>query len=220
MPVPCAVAVAAPRCACVRIGLRWVLLAASLLLASTAMGQTAAGGTGGTRKVYVTRGQPYGGRIVPSVTLRTIYVYPRLRFKDSKEYVAYLKLVRDVKRVLPVANMINGLIVETYEYALTLPTERERKRHMRKVEKGLKEQYTAEMKKMTYSQGQLLIKLIYRQSDQTSYEIIRAFMGPFKATFYQLFAKSFGSSLKVTYDPTGEDRLTERVVTLVENGQL
>ena len=156
-----------------------------------------------TRRVYVTRGEPYHGEIIPSVTLRTIYVYPRLRFKDSKEYVAYLRLVRDVKRVLPVANMINRFIVETYEYAETLPTDRERKRHMRRVEKDLKQQYTAEMKKMTYRQGQLLIKLIYRQSDQT-----------------QLFAKSFGSSLKKTYDPEGEDRLTERVVTLVENGQL
>ena len=86
-----------------------------------------------TRRVYVTRGEPYHGEIIPSVTLRTIYVYPRLRFKDSKEYVAYLRLVRDVKRVLPVANMINRFIVETYEYAETLPTDRERKRHMQKI---------------------------------------------------------------------------------------
>lgn len=220
MPMPRAMIHAAPRFACACGLLRWLSLAALLPVALAVVGQTAPDTAAVTRKVYVTRGQPYEGRIVPSVTLRTLYVYPRLHFKDTKEYVAYLKLVRDVKRVLPVANMINRLIVETYEYALTLPTERERKRHMRKVEKGLKEQYTAQMKKMTYSQGQLLIKLIYRQSDQTSYEIIKAFMGPFKATFYQIFAKSFGSSLKVTYDPTGEDRLTERVVTFVENGQL
>lgn len=202
--------------------LRPLLLSLAVLLASLpvvtcgrAMGQD-----GVTRKVYLAHGKLYNGEIIPSVALRTIYVYPRLRFKSSKDYVAYLKLVRDVKRVLPVANMINGLIVETYEYSLTLPSGRERKKHMRNVEKGLKEQYTAEMKKLTYSQGQLLIKLIYRQSDQTSYEIIKAFMGPFKATFYQLFAKSFGSSLKVTYDPEGEDRMIERVATLVENGQL
>ncbi len=162
----------------------------------------------------------YRGQPIPSVTLRTIYVYPKLQFANSNEYMAYLKLVRDVKRVLPVAKMINRLIIETYEYSLTLPNDKARAKHMKKVEKGLKEQYKAEMKKLTYSQGQLLIKLIYRQSDQTSYDIIKAFMGSFKAAFYQLFAKTLGSSLKLTYDPQGEDRMIERIATLVENGQL
>ena len=88
------------------------------------------------------------------------------------------------------------------------------------VEKGLKEQYTPRMKKLSFTQGKLLIKLIDRQSNSTSYELVKAFMGPFKAGFYQTFAALFGASLKKEYDPQGEDKLTERVVLMVENGQI
>lgn len=76
------------------------------------------------------------------------------------------------------------------------------------------------MKKLTFAQGKLLIKLVDRQSNQTSFELVKAFMGPFKAGFYQTFAALFGASLKKEYDPTGEDKLTERVILLVENGQI
>lgn len=72
------------------------------------------------------------------------------------------------------------------------------------------------MKKLTFSQGKLLIKLVNRQTDSSSYELVKAFMGPFKAGFYQTFAALFGASLKKEYHPEGEDRLTERVVLLVE----
>ena len=76
------------------------------------------------------------------------------------------------------------------------------------------------MKKLTFAQGKLLIKLVDRQSNQTSFELVKAFMGPFKAGFYQTFAALFGASLKKEYDPAGEDKLTERVILLVENGQI
>ena len=80
--------------------------------------------------------------------------------------------------------------------------------------------YTPRMKKLSFAQGKLLIKLIDRQSNSTSYELVKAFMGPFKAGFYQTFAALFGASLKKEYDPQGEDKLTERVVLMVENGQI
>ena len=76
------------------------------------------------------------------------------------------------------------------------------------------------MKKLTYSQGKLLIKLIYRETNSSSYELVQAFLGPAKATFYQAFAWLFGASLKKAYQPNGVDRLTERVVRMVEAGQL
>ena len=76
------------------------------------------------------------------------------------------------------------------------------------------------MKKLTYSQGKLLIKLIHRECNSSSYEAIQAFMGPVRASFWQVFAWTFGASLKKTYDPEGTDRLTERVVLMVEAGQI
>ena len=111
-------------------------------------------------------------------------------------------------------------VLETYEYLQTLPNEKARKRHIKVVEKGLKDQYTPQMKKLTFAQGKLLIKLVDRQSNQSSYELVRAFMGPLKAGLYQTFASLFGASLKKEYDPSGEDQLTERIILLYENGQL
>lgn len=162
----------------------------------------------------------YEGERIPYVSLPTVYIFKPLIFKNDKERLEYYRLVRNVKRVYPIAREVNRALIETYEYMQTLPDEKARKKHLKRVEKGIKEQYTPTMKKLSYSQGKLLIKLIDRQNNQTSYEIVKAFLGPFKAGFYQAFAALFGASLKKEYDPQGEDRLVERVVLLVENGQL
>ena len=142
------------------------------------------------------------------------------KFKNRRQANQYYKLVRDVKKVLPISKEINRAIIETYEYMMTLPDEKARQKHMKAVEKSLKEQYTPRMKKLTFAQGKLLIKLVDRQTSSTGYELVKAFMGPFKAGFYQAFAALFGASLKKQYDPTGDDALTERVILLVESGQL
>lgn len=162
----------------------------------------------------------YEGDTIPSITLRTVYVYPKMKFKNKKQEKYYWKLVRDVKKTLPIAKEVKRAAIETYEYLETLPDKRSREKHIKLVEKGLKEQYTPRMKKLTFSQGKLLIKLINRECNQSSYQLVKAFMGPFKAGFYQTFAALFGASLKKEYHPENEDKLVERVITLVENGQL
>ena len=129
-------------------------------------------------------------------------------------------MVRNVKRTLPIAKEVNRAIIETYEFLQTLPDEKARQKHLNLVEKSVKEQYTPRLKKLSFSQGKLLIKLINRETDSSSYELVKAFLGPFKAGFYQAFAALFGASLKKEYHPDGEDALTERIVILVENGQL
>ena len=88
------------------------------------------------------------------------------------------------------------------------------------MEKELKRTYTPRMKKLTFSQGKLLIKLIDRQCDQTSYQLIKTYMGGFKAGLYNAFASLFGASLKKEYDPEIDDRLTERCILLIESGQM
>lgn len=162
----------------------------------------------------------YEGDTIPCVQLPTVYIFKPLKFKNDKERMEYYRLVRNVKKVYPIAREINRTILETYEYLQTLPNEKARQKHIKRVEKGLKDQYTPRMKKLSFAQGKLLIKLVDRQSNQTSFELVKAFMGPFKAGFYQTFAALFGASLKKEYDPNGEDKLTERVVILVENGQI
>ena len=102
----------------------------------------------------------------------------------------------------------------------TIPDEQSREEHLAAVEKGLLAQYTPQMKKLTFSQGKMLIKLIDRECEQTGYELIRTFMGSFKAGFYQTFAALFGASLKRGYYPDGEDAEIEEVIFWVEQGVL
>ena len=154
------------------------------------------------------------------VELNNIYVYPKPVFKNEKQRMAYNRLVYNIKKVLPIAKEVNKIIVETYEYLETLPNKKAKDEHMKLVEKSIKKEYTPRMKKLTYSQGKLLIKLVYRECNSSSYNLVQAFLGPVKAGFYQAFAWAFGASLKKDYDPNGVDRLTERVVLLVEAGQL
>lgn len=162
----------------------------------------------------------YNGDTIPCVNLPDVYIFKPLKFRNDRERTEYYRLVRNVKKVYPLSRKINQTIIETYEYLQTLPNEKVRQRHIKRVEKGLKEQYTPQMKRLSFAQGKLLIKLVDRQSNQTSYELVKAFMGPFKAGFYQTFAALFGASLKKEYDPNGDDKMTERVVLQVESGQL
>lgn len=154
------------------------------------------------------------------VELNTLYVYPKLTFKDEKQRQAYNRLVANIKKVLPIAKEVNSIIVETYEYLQTLPDKKSKDEHMKRVEKGIRKEYTPRMKKLTYSQGKLLIKLVYRECNSSSYQLIQAFLGPIRAGFYQAFASLFGASLTKKYDPEGVDRYTERIVRQVEAGQV
>ena len=170
--------------------------------------------------VYLTAMTVYQGDTIPYIKRPTVYIFKPLKFKNKREYVKYARLVRDVKRVYPISKEIKDIVIETYEYLQTLPTEKEKQKHIKAVEKGLKEQYTPRLKKLTFSQGKLLIKLVDRQCNQTSIQLVKAFMGPFKAGFYQTFAAMFGASLKKEYDAEGDDKMIERIILLVENGQI
>lgn len=162
----------------------------------------------------------YEGDTIPYVKLPTVWIFKPLVFKNKKQQLEYLRLIRDVKKTLPLAKEINGAIIETYEYMQTLPNTKAKDKHIKALEKGLTDQYKPRLKKLTLRQGKLLIKLVDRENNQTSYELVRAFFGPLKAFGYQVFAATFGASLKKEYDPAGDDKLTERIVLMVESGQL
>lgn len=160
------------------------------------------------------------GDSVLFMEMSNVFVYPTVELKNEKQRRAYNRLVYNVKKVLPIAKEANQIIIETYEYLQTLPDKKSKDEHMKRVEKDIYNKYKPRMKKLTYSQGKLLIKLIYRECNSSSYDIVKAFMGPIRAGFWQAFAWAFGASLKKDYDPNGTDRLTERVVLMVEAGQL
>lgn len=164
--------------------------------------------------------EPYNGDTIPVVHLPNVYIYQPPQFNNRRQERFYWRTVRDVKKTLPIAREVRSIIIETYEYLLTIPNEKEREAHLAAVEKGMLEQYTPQMRKLTFNQGKMLIKLVDRECDQTGYELIKVFMGSFKANFYQTFAALFGASLKKEYDPEATDAEIEEIIYWIENGAL
>ena len=160
------------------------------------------------------------GDSIQYMEMNNVYVYPQLTFKNKKQAQSYMRLVNNVKKVLPIAKEARQMLIETTELLDMLPDEKSKNEHIKRVEEDIFRTYKPKMKKLTYSQGKLLIKLIDRECHSSSYDMIKAFMGPIRAGFWQVFAWGFGASLKKEYDPTGTDRLTERVVLMVEAGQI
>lgn len=161
------------------------------------------------------------GDTVMVIQMKPFYVYPpQKKFKSKKQEKFYRRTVRDVKKTLPYAKLIYDILVETYQYMETLPDDKSRQKHIETMEDELFKQYKPILKKLTYSQGKMLIKLVNRECNQSSYEIIRAFLGSFRAGFWQTFGKLFGVTLKDEWDPEGKDKDIERICVLVEQGML
>ena len=161
----------------------------------------------------------HNGDTIPHITLPTLHKYPPRQFKNKKAQQQHDRLVRNVKRVYPLAKLARQTIIETYEVLQLLP-ESERPAHLKRVEKGLMEQYGKQFRKLSRTQGRLLVKLIDRECNNTGYEITKAFLGFTRANIYQGIALLFGNSLNKHYDPEGEDQEVERIVLLIESGQL
>lgn len=154
--------------------------------------------------------------------IRDVYVFPPLKFKNKKQEEFYWRTVRDVRKTLPYAKLAFSTLCETYEYIQTIPDKKERERHLKTLEKDIFEQYKPVVKKMTKSQGKMLLKLINRETDQTSYHIVKAFLGSFRAGFWQTFGRFFGMNMRAGYHPdkNKDDAIIERVALLVEQGAL
>lgn len=158
------------------------------------------------------------GERMPTIQLHNVNLYRPLYFKNAQERVRFTRLMRDVKKTLPYAKMVKSTLMETYEYMETLPTEDAKIKHLKRMEKELFNQYMPEMKKLTLTQGKLLMKLINRETNSSSYQLLDTFLGSFAAGFWNVFAQFFGGDLRTTWDPNGADAEIERVCTLVEYG--
>lgn len=154
--------------------------------------------------------------------IREIVVYPPLKFKNKKEEKFYWRTVRDVRKTLPYAKLCYSTLCETYEYIGTIPDPKKRERHLKRLESEIFERYKPVVKTMTKSQGKVLLKLINRETDQSSYSIVKAFLGSFRAGFWQTFGRFFGMNMKAGFHPekNREDAIIERVATLIEQGAL
>ena len=151
--------------------------------------------------------------------IRDVFVYPRMRFKNKRQERFYWKTVRDVKKTLPYAKEIAREIEKTGPL-LQQMNRRQQRRFWKDYEKLLFARYEDDFRHMTVSQGQMLMLLVDRECGMSSYDCIRMFKGKAAATFWQGIAKLFGNDMKVQYDGQDKDKIIERVIILVEAGQL
>ena len=152
--------------------------------------------------------------------IREVIVNPRKGRKGRKYVRTYWRYVWKVRKVYPYAEKINELLKKYEPEYLSLKTDRERRKLIKRVEEELMSQYKDELKKLTISEGRILIKLVDRETGRTGYSLIKDFRGGFSAFFWQSVAKLFGNDLKAEYDPVGEDKMIEEIVQLIEEGKI
>ena len=201
---------------------RLTLLILAILIAVPSFGYTADVDTAKQKRVFVALANVVNGDTIPSFQLMEVVIYGRRTYSNVRKQRKYDKLTRNVIKMYPLAVEVKGVLVETYLYLQTLPDEKARQEHIEQVEKGVWDQYFPIMRRCTLAQGKLLIKLIDRECNQTSYELIQAFIGTFKAKFYQAFAALFGATLKKEYDPVNneEDAVIEEIIWMINNDML
>ena len=154
------------------------------------------------------------------VQMQDIYVYPPMRFKNKRQEKFYWRTVRDVKKCLPYAKMITADMAYADAELAKLPDNKARRRWWRTYERYLFKKYEKDFRGMYASQGRMLMKLMDRETERSSYELIKQYKGKAAANFWQFIAKLFQNDLKEEYDADDKDRIIERVINLVEAGQL
>jgi hypothetical protein len=173
-----------------------------------------------TNDIYVARALIIEGDTIWVSEIDEVYIFPDKKFRNRWQRIRYTRLVHNVKKAYPWAKLAGDLLDEVNVHILTLETEKERKDYIKEVEEELLGKYTDDLKKLTITQGKILIKLVYRETGDTSYDLVAELRGKVSAFFWQALARLFGSNLKMSYDPYGEDRQIEEIVILIENGQI
>jgi len=175
---------------------------------------------GDTLSHNIVPGKIMNGDTIPYVDLNAITVFPEVKFNYNDELLKYQKLVYRVKKVYPYAKLAGKKLAEFKKVMDTIPTTRGRKLFLKKAEKELESQFGDEIRNLSFSQGKILIKLIYRETGNSTYDIVKDLRGSFSAFIWQTMASLFGYDLKTTYDPVNEDKMIEKIVQMIDAGAL
>ena len=159
-----------------------------------------------------------GDDTIPHVNLKEIAVIPQIKFKNKRQRIRYSKLVRNVKITLPYARKASAMINEINTELSLISNETDRKIYLKKREKELFDEFETPLKRLSFSQGKLLIKLINRETGDTTYQLIKEYKGGFSAVFWQGIARLFGSNLKSEFDEEGDDKMIEHIILLIDSG--
>lgn len=157
------------------------------------------------------------GDTLPHITIKPVLVTPR-NFHSHRDVRKYWRLAMKVKKVYPYAQKAAELLKEYDAYYTATDDPKLRRQYVKQVERKLIDEYGPQLKKLSLSEGRILIKLIDRETQHTSYELIKDLKGGFSAFFWQGVARMFGNNLKDDYDPVTEDRMIEEIIFFIEMG--
>jgi hypothetical protein len=175
-------------------------------------------------RIYLLQKINRDGVTLPEVEIKEVYVIAGQRPGESRRsqslFKKYERTVYNVKRVYPYALVVRGRLDKVNADLMMLTSDKERRNYIKDVEKDVFGEYEDDMRNMTITQGRILIKLIDRETRNTSYDLIKQYRGGLTAAFWQGIARIFGTNLKEEYDPYGTDLLIELIVQEIESGKL
>jgi len=160
------------------------------------------------------------GVTLPEVEIKEVTVYAHPRFQRKSDFRKYERLIYNLKKVYPYALIVRSRLARVDADMRNIDNENDRKDYLKKVEKDVFSEYEGAIRDMTITQGRLLIKLIDRETLNTSYTLIKDYRGKIAAAFWQGIARIFGTNLKEEYDPYGEDALIESIILEIDEGNL
>jgi hypothetical protein len=160
------------------------------------------------------------GITLPEINIKEVLIVGSPRSEKKLPYWKYDRLIYNLKKVYPYAVIVKSRLAEINAGLEKIKDDHARKKYLRQTERELFGEYEDDVKDMTITQGRLLLKLIDRETANTSYDLIRQYRGSFSAAFWQSIARIFGTNLKEGYDPEGEDLLIESLMHEIENGNL
>lgn len=160
------------------------------------------------------------GDTLPVISLSEVTIEASRTWKNKRTHRRYSRLVRNVKKVYPYARLAGMKLIEYDKIIANVDSDREKKRLMKQAERELKDEFGAELRDMTFSQGKILLKLVDRETGETSYQVVQELRGKLVAFFWQSIARLFDYNLKVRYDPLNEDREIENIVRMIETGKI
>ncbi|RLD65960.1 MAG: DUF4294 domain-containing protein [Bacteroidetes bacterium] len=158
------------------------------------------------------------GDTISNIFLEPVYIVDYKKFPNERAKIRYTRLVRYVKKVYPYAKLAGKKLQEYDNILQAAKTDREKKKVMKQVEKEFRAEYEGSLRKLTIGQGKILVKLLYRETDNSAYNLLKDMRGGFSATMWQGVGRLFGYNLKNEYDPKGEDRQIEMIVRMIERG--
>jgi hypothetical protein len=171
-------------------------------------------------RFYLLQNVERDGEKLPEIEIKEVNIVANPKFFSGFQYWRYERLIYNIKRVYPYALIVRDRLKDVNSQLEKLPNDKERKNFIRNVEKQVFKDYEGDMRDMTITQGRLLIRLIDRETENTSYELIKEYRGNISAAFWQGIARLFGTNLKEEYDPTGDDFLIENIIKEIEEGRL